>query len=145
MKIDVLISELKDLEARRQALDNIPRRIRELEQAYGAVRAARTDGEAVRSSGCSRREEALINNIAMRDKLRRDLEVTCRDVRRMDSALSSLPEDERQVLQRFYVCRTRDYIDRLCEELGYERSQIYKIKDNALLDLTLRLYGVAEL
>ena len=47
--------------------------------------------------------------------------------------LSYMPEREKEVLWHFYVRRTYDYIEILSEKLHVERSQIYRIKDKAIL------------
>ena len=72
MKIRQLAIELCELEDKRAALDSIPRHIQTLELSYVSIRAASTDGTAASGGDGNRREEALINNIAARDKLKRD-------------------------------------------------------------------------
>jgi ArpU family phage transcriptional regulator len=56
-------------------------------------------------------------------------------------ALESLPAKERQVLDRFYINRESGHVDRLCEELGYETSNVYRMKNRALGHFAEVLYG----
>ena len=138
------IIELNELPAKRAALVNIPEKIQILEMRFGAIRAAKTDGDPV-SGGTNNREEMLLSNIADRDELQKDLEATRREVALMEGALNMLQRNERLVLTRFYINQERQAADRLADELGYERANIYKIKDKALVNLARILYGQVKL
>lgn len=137
---DWIIPRLRDLESERAALANIPERIRTLELAFDGLKAANTDGTVV-SGGENHREEALLANIAERDELKRNLEITRREVEQMDAALAELSQEERLVLERFYIHRELGHVDRLCEELGCEVANVYKIKNRALVRLARSLHG----
>lgn len=141
---DRLIPELKTLQSKREALKNIPEKIKILEMRYGALRSSQTDAQPV-SGGISRRENDLLCNIAERDALKLDLEIVRREVALMERALQSLSETEQLVLDRAYINRRKNYIDQLCEELGYEKSQIYRIRETSLEGLARKLLGRAEL
>ena len=141
---DWLIPRLRSLENERRALVNIPERIRMLEMDFGAIRAATTDGDPV-SGGTNRREEMLLENIAERDELKRNLAVTRREVRQIEGALDTLSREERAVIEKFYIDRPPDHISRLCEELHIEKAQIYRIKDRAMIHLARQLFGQVTL
>ena len=141
---DWIIPRLRDLEQEREALQNIPERIRTLELAFAGLRAANTDGDVV-SGGENHREEVLLANIAERDALRLNLEVTSREVRQMEKALSRLSADEALVLERFYIHREPGHVERLCEELSMEKSQVYNIKNRAMVKLARMLHGQVNL
>ena len=139
-----IIPDLKSLNAWRAALTTIPERIRALEMAYGAIRSAMTDATPV-AGGTTVRDEMLVSNIAERDKLKSNLEITRHNVKRLESALELLPRDERIILERFYVNREKNHVERLMEELHYEKTQIYQLKERGLIDLARILLGVVEL
>lgn len=141
---DWIIPRLRDLENERAALQNIPERIRTLELAFAGLRAANTDGDVV-SGGENHREDLLLANIAERDELKKNLEITRREVEQVDSALAKLSQDERLVLDRFYIHREHGHVDRLCEELGCEVANVYKIKNRALVQLARSLHGQVTL
>ena len=141
---DWLIPRLRELNGEREALIAIPERIQTLELSFGAIQAARTDGDPV-SGGTNRREDALLANIAERDRLRQNLEVTRREVEQLERALNMLGEDERLIIDRFYIDRPRDHVERLCEELHLEKSQVYEMKNRALISLARALYGQVNL
>ncbi len=139
-----IIPDLQSLNAWRAALTTIPERIRALEMAYGAIRSAMTDATPV-AGGTTVRDEMLVSNIAERDKLKSNLEITRHNVKRLESALELLPRDERIILERFYVNREKNHVERLMEELHYEKTQIYQLKERGLIDLARILLGVVEL
>ena len=62
------IDKLKNYEARREALENIPKEIKRLESAYAGIRSATTDGTPV-SGGSNTREDSMLSNIVHRDEL----------------------------------------------------------------------------
>ena len=137
---DWIIPRLRDLENERAALQNIPERIRTLELAFAGLRAANTDGDVV-SGGENHREDLLLANIAERDELKKNLEITRREVEQVDGALAKLSQEERLVLERFYIHREPGHVERLCEELIMEKSQVYNIKNRALVKLARMLHG----
>lgn len=141
---DRLIPELRTLQSKREAMKNIPEKIKILEMRYGALRSSQTDAQPV-SGGISRWENDLLCNIAERDALKLDLEIVRREVALMERALQSLSETEQLVLDRAYINRRKNYIDQLCVELGYEKSQVYRIRETALEGLERKLHGRAEL
>lgn len=138
------ITELNQLREKKIAIELIPEQIEALEIRFGAIRAARTDGDPV-SGGTNRREEMLLENISKRDDLRDDLEATKREVDALERALQVLTEKERTILQRFYINREKNAAERLAGELGYERAHIYRMKDEALIKLTRALHGQVKL
>ena len=137
---DWIIPRLRDLEQERAALQNIPERIRTLELAFAGLRAANTEGDVV-SGGENHREEAMLANIAERDELKRNLVISRREVEQVDGALAKLSQEERLVLDRFYIHRESGHVERLCEELIMEKSQVYNIKNRALVKLARMLHG----
>ena len=141
---DWIIPRLRELEQERAALHNIPERILVLEMAFDGLKAANTDSDRV-SGGENHREEAMLANIAERDELKRNLEITRREVEQVDAALAELSQEERLVLDRFYIRREHGHVDRLCEELNMEKSQVYNIKNRALVKLARMLHGQVSL
>ena len=141
---DWLIPELRDLEAKRQFLSSAPDRIRELRQRSTAIRSARADATPARG-GATPYEEAMINNMAARQKLEANIRIVSRDVKWLEDGLEKLSESERLVLDRFYVHRVSGHVDRLMKELNMEQAQVYRLKDQALIHLARVLFGVVEL
>ena len=62
-----------------------------------------------------------------------------------DVALAVLTDEDRLVLDRFYIHPMRGNVDRLRGELGLEDERsVYKRKDKALRRFTVALYGICE-
>ena len=137
------IDKLKNYEARREALENIPKEIKRLESAYAGIRSATTDGTPV-SGGSNTREDSMLSNIVHRDELKRRLKEARLWVAQVDKALAVLDDEERLVLDRFYIHRAKGAVEALCESLSLEKSAVYDRRDKALRHFTLALYGVTE-
>lgn len=137
------IGKLKNYEAHKQALENIPKEIKRLESACAGIRSAATDGTPV-SGGGSTREDAMLSNIVHRDELKRRLKEARLWVAQVDKALAVLDDGERLVLDRFYIHRAKGAIEDLCGRLNVEKATVYRRRDNALRRFTIALYGVTD-
>lgn len=137
------IDKLKGYEAHRRSLTSIPEEIKRLEVALTAIRSAATDSTPV-SGGGSTREDAMLSNIVHREELARTLEQARIWVNIVDGGLAVLDDEERLVLDRFYIHRSKGNVDRLCEELGRVKSAVYDRRDKALRRFTIALYGCIE-
>jgi len=138
------MEKLKSYNARKQSLRSIPEEIARLESEMQSIRSAASDGTPV-SGGGSGREDRYLSNIVHREELSRSLEQAKVWVSLVDKGLAILSPEERLVLDRFYINPARGNVDRLCGELGIEKSQVYARKDSALHHFTLSLYGCAEI
>lgn len=137
------VDKLKGYEAHKQSLASIPEEIRRLNVAFTAIRSATTDSIPV-SGGGSTREDAVLSNIVYREELQRALEQAKLWVDIVDGGLDVLDDEERLVLDRFYIHRGKGNVSRLCEELAVEQSSIYRRRDAALRKFTIALYGCTE-
>jgi len=137
------MDKLKSYEAHRTALGSIPRELKRLESAYAGIRGAATDATPV-SGGGSTREDVMLSNIVHRDELLRRLREARLWVSTVDRALGVLDEEERLVLDKFYMHRAKGAVGELCERLSVEQSTVYRKRDNALRHFTLALYGATE-
>ena len=137
------IDKLKNYEAHREALENIPQEIKRLESAYAGIGSATTDGTPV-SGGGNTREDSMLSNIVHRDELKRRLREARLWVAQVDKALAVLDDEERLVLDRFYIHRAKGNVGELCERLNVEQATVYRKRDSALRRFTIALYGVTE-
>ena len=136
-------NKLRKYDAMRMATVNIPQEISRLEGEYTAIRSARSDGNPVRG-GTSGREDALINNIAERQELRWALQNAEQWVKTVDRALGTLRPEEKKILHGLYIYPGRGAAERLCADLGFEKSSLYRRRDQALTKFTRALYGITE-
>lgn len=137
------IEKLKEYNARKQSITSIPMEIAQLESAVRGIRSASADGVAI-SGGGSGREDMLLSNICKREELKRSLATAKVWVAQVEDAMSVLNQEERLVLDRFYINPARGNVDRLCGELNVEKPTIYRRKDDALRHFTICLYGCTE-
>lgn len=137
------IEKLREYEARKQSLTTIPDEIRRLELDYTRIRSATRDGTPVRGGG-STREDMLLSNIVHREELERALEMARMWVALVDAGMDPLTPEERLVLERFYMRPERGNVERLCQELGLEKTAVYDRRDKALRHFVLALYGGPE-
>lgn len=137
------IDKLKNYEAHRQALENIPREIKRLESAYTGLRSASTENAPV-SGGGGTREDCVLSNIVLRDELKRRLKEARLWVAQVDKALAVLGEEEKLVLDRFYIHPAKGNAGELCERLNVEQATVYRKRDSALRRFTIALYGVTD-
>lgn len=137
------IDKLKNYEAHREALKNIPMEIKRLESACAGIRSATTDGTPV-SEGSSTREDFLLSNIVHRDELKRRLKEARLWVTQVDNALAALDDEERLVLDKFYIHQSKGVVDDLCGQLNIERATAYRRRDSALRRFTIALYGITD-
>ena len=137
------IEKLKEYTARKNAITSIPEEIKRLEEDAQRIRAASTDATPVQGGG-SGREDMLLSNIVHREELQRRLSDARRWVKIVDDGLAVLSEEDRLVLDRFYIHPMRGNVERLCDELAVEKAAVYKRKEKALRRFTVALYGAAE-
>ena len=137
------IEKLKEYTARKNAITSIPEEIKRLEEDAQRIRAASTDATPVQGGG-STREDMLLSNIVHREELKRRLSDALRWVDIVDGGLAVLSDEDRLVLDRFYIHPMRGNVDRLCDELAVEKAAVYKRKEKALRRFTVALYGSTE-
>ena len=137
------IEKLEQYDARKQSLRSIPTEIARLESVAQRIRTAQTDGIAVKSSGGGR-EDMLLNNIIQREELNWSLEQAQQWVGLVDSGLSVLDDEERLILDRFYIRNEKGAADRLAGDLAMDVKTVYRRKDAALRRFTIALWGCVE-
>ena len=138
--------DLRKYEQQKQSIENIPERIRALREKYEAVKCVCADTPAVDGGGGrGRAEDAMLDNILERKRLALTLAANRRVVALVERGLAALSEPERAVLDAFYINPRGEKLEYLRDELGYERSQVYRIKDEALYKYTVNQYGIPEM
>lgn len=86
----------------------------------------------------------MLSNIVHRDELKRRLKEANLWVAQVDKALAVLDDEERLVLDKFYIHRAKGNVGELCERLNLEKTAVYDRRDKALRRVTIALYGVTE-
>ena len=135
-----LIEDLQNLERYRFAISQLSSELDTLEAEYAAIKATNYD-KMPSGSGTNTQEEKLLTTIAKKDELEANLRATALHVEDMDRLLDALPADERCIVDKMFVHREKYAVDTLCEELGYESAQIYRLKNQALTRLAQLRHG----
>ncbi len=136
-------NELKLYYTRCTALDNLKLRIFALREDMQSTKSFTHQTVPVRGGG-SRMEDALVNKLVECQRLELNYKLIYHLVELARKSLEHLNEQDRLVLERFYMERFPNFLPRLCEELHMERAQIYRIKDKALYKFTCCMYGMCE-
>lgn len=139
------INDLRTYPVLCQSLARMKEQQAALDLQAGAVRSGFRDSEPVSGSGGSGAEDRLLSLIVKRERLNGNYAAVSMLVRQIKEALEHLNDNQRLVLERFFINRCPNYVDRLCAELGYEQAQVYRIKNEALRDFTKAMYGVLDL
>lgn len=136
------VSRLKAYQAKKLALENIPMEIRQQVLALSSIRSSDPDSAPVR--GNSTREDAMLNNMVYRSELEESFLRTRLWVDATDRALGVLNQEERILLERFFIYAEPKAADRLAGDLHMDVKTVYRRKDEALRKFTIALYGMAE-
>ena len=116
----------------------------ELERLTREARELQSVGQGIGSRNRENRaqENRMMNNLVRRQELELQLEQARLWVSVTEEGLSHLTEEERSLLEKLYIQQIQ--ATDLCQELGVERSSLYRYRDAALKKLTLGLYGGLE-
>ena len=106
-----------------------------------AIKAASVDGASVKGSGISERENMLLNAICAIDKAKARKKEAQHRVNAVNRALGTLNDEERRILHVLYISGQSGGVERLCEELCVEKSQVYKKRDSALARFQQAMHG----
>lgn len=136
-------NDLRTYVQRREAVTNIRERIKVLEEQFTSLKGLSTDTPV--KGGMSRVEEKMLDNISERERLTLSLKITENLVKLTEKGLDVLDKLERQVLEGFYFEKSGARIETLCEELHFEKSRLYQIRDSALRKFTIAMYGTVEI
>lgn len=141
--IKMAIADLRVYEKRKAAVGNLDERIKILNEQYVSLRGLSNSAPVM--GGANRQEEAWINNIAERGQLETNLKIVKSLVGLTEKGLKALSDNDRLILELFYIDRPSDYIERLCDKLCVERARLYELKDKAIREFVIGMYGVVEL
>ena len=140
---DCAIQDLRKYKYLKASLENIAERMEALRCRFLSIRSAAIDKVPVKG-GFSRYEDNLLNIIVEKDRLKYLYRANKTLLNLIERGLASLDETERLVLEKFYIDRPKNHVEKLMEELNYEKSRVYEIKDQALYKFTIAMYGIIE-
>lgn len=134
-------NELTELLSYKRAIRNMEERIQMLTEQMKATRSPTISDEPGGRSGVRQVDDAWLDAIGERDRLKIKLSAKRKHVALIERGLSALTEEERTVLTLFYIDRPRDHLNVLCEKLGVEIATVYRMKDAALRKYAREEFG----
>ena len=140
---DCAIQDLRKYKYLQASMESIPERMEALRCRFESIKGAVTDKTPVKE-GSSRYEDNLIDIIVEKERLKYLYRANKKLLDLIERGLASLDKTERLVLDRFYIDRPKNHVEILMEELNYEKSRIYEIKNQALYKFTIAMYGIIE-
>ena len=138
------VQDLKKLVHRQTAVKILTDELEELNSRLYAVRGPVVDRSPVQGGGC-RVEDRILSLLDERARKRQSLQMAKREVGSTCKALAALTDQQRDILDRFFIHRTADHVEALSRTYRLEQSQVYRLKDEALRDFTLARYGAIDL
>lgn len=135
-----LIDDLKGLERCRFAIKQMERELEENKAEQSAIKATNYD-KMPGSSGENTQEEKILTALAKRMELEANLLATKLHVGNMENLLNALSDEERKIIYIMFIRHEKNAQERLSEEFGYEKTQIYKMRNDALMHLAQLRWG----
>lgn len=134
--------ELRNYDALRESLPNIKARLESLAARKISLRSV-GDSTPVQGGG-NHYEDRLLDIIVEENRLKYTYKASKIRLELIERGLKVLTETERTVVEQFATNKPGKAVTNLIELIGYERTQIYKIWDEALYRFTLAEYGIPE-
>lgn len=134
--------ELRDYRARKIAIKSMAAELDQLQADMEHLGGIGT-GAHVKSTGGAE-DDRLINLIVRKSKIESSLRRTADSVGAVEAGLLILNEEERHVLDLFYITPAKGNVFRLCEDLCVEQATVYRRRDSALRKYTIARYGCVE-
>lgn len=129
------IDKLKQYEAKRRSLALIPREVEQLESEIAGLKKASADeSNRDRMLDCTMKRAELLQNLKRAHFWVADV----------SAALDTLAQDDRRLLERFYIDGKQGAATELAAEFIVDIKTIYYRKDRALRKFTIALYGCTE-
>ena len=134
------INELEMYEPRKLAERNIYDQLRELKAALTSIRSPGADAGQGKGGGGSA-DDRYLNNIVKQELLEENLRETKRALKRMNHAMEVLSEEEKEILDCFFINPEKEAAFNLADKLNIDRKTVYLRREIALKKLTVAMYG----
>lgn len=136
-------NDLRCHEKRKAALESLADEIRELRSRTYGSSAPAADAVPVQG-GTSTAEGRWIAAIDELERKKEAYRITKRRVDAVERGLAALDEQQREILDCFFINRAQGHAQTLAKKYHVEQSRIYQMKDQAVREFTVARYGVVE-
>ncbi len=137
------IQDLKKYKGLKESIVNIGERIEALEIKFTGLKGQRITAMPTGDS-VGALDDFLLDNIVERERLKMLLEANTKLLNIIDRGLEALSENDRLIIEHFYIDRRANHAVELMKRLNVEQSQVYRMKDRALYRFTTSMYGIGE-
>ena len=90
-------------------------------------------------------EDFIIGNISERERLGILYKMNKKMYGIIKRGLSGLPEDERRILEICYIEPRKNGAENAMEALSIERAEFYRLRERALRNFTVNMFGICEM
>lgn len=133
--------DLKHYTVNRALIENLKSEIEELFEDLAGLKAV--DLTKDRVQGGPGNHNAQDNISILIDEKQKRLKRAAAAVARVDRAMGTLREEEREVIRVAFIDRAhKKYIESLANRIGYQPDSIKKIRYNVIRKMTYTLYGI---
>lgn len=137
------IRDLQKYLSRKNSILTMTEKIKMLDAR--AQRFGGTSNSVPVQGGGNKLEDSLVNCITEKMQLEENIAIAKKQVELIERGLKYISDDERTVLNLFYINRPTNHIERACDALHCEKSTVYRIKDSALYRFTIAMYAIIDL
>lgn len=138
----ILENDLMKLNKWKFAIMQITSELETLDAEYAAIKATNYD-KMPGGNGENIQEEKLVTAIALKDQKEAELKLNKMRVEDLERLLAQLTDDEYRILDLMIINKEKYATDSLQDELGYEKAEIYRKKNRALMHLAQLRHGAA--
>ena len=135
------IETLETYEAMQEKASRAEQQIAFLKEESIALRCSAPDRFPI-TGGTNSREDRLVSIIALQVQLEKEKKIAEKWIKLIEETLASLDGENRRILELLYIRKAKGNVDRLCEELYCEPRTIYRKRDAAIREFTMRFFGV---
>ena len=138
--VTVAKDRLCNYSTKKTSMVNLVDEIKELEYRRRSIRSSTSDGSPV-AGGTNKREDMLVNTMVTEGEMKENLRIVSRWLRRVERGLAELTDEEKTILERFYIYPEKGAAERLATDLGIDVKTVYARKDRALAKFTIAMFG----
>lgn len=137
--IEEIKKTLKSFYFLKHSIEILTEKIEEIESELDGFRGINLEGLPMAKNKPNARYEALIIE---KDNLKEKLYRTNAKVVLIENALNKLEAKERFTIESFYLGNEALDVNTICEKLNLSKSKLYRLKDQAIKNLSVLLYGL---
>lgn len=142
----IAMQYLRDYNVIKAGVKNLEDEINTLRTDLSDIKATDYSALRVMSMSGNPAEDKRIDTICAIIELEKNYAFKKNDLDRIERALFSLTEQQRQILDRFHINRPaqKSHVEVLAAELGYQKTRIYELYNYAIRDFTVAMYGIVD-